>query len=332
MTQPGGAPTSPGSPAQPTGTPADQPAAAAQLGPGPARTLGFVAAGLAAVVYLLGFFQDEISLGTLLAGPLVIGGGFLAGAAALPKVGRVLVPATVAATTGALLLVQIATQAPALSITHIITLVLAFLVAAAAVAAVLFDAGLVSMPQPKARNRGGYPPQGYPGYGQAPGSAGYGYGYGHPEQGGYGQPGYPAPGGYGSAPGGGYGQQGPYGQPQQQAYPGDQTVTYGGPGPYGQQGGQAPAGPPRADTGAPPTWYARPDAPPPTPAAGMPPATGGIPLGSEAPTSSPDRPASPTDASAADRAEPGTDPARPADGGDLAEETRVISPNDRPTT
>lgn len=254
-------PASPGPANRPSGEQGvadDGPAPAAGLAAGPARTCAFVAAGLAGAVYLLGFFDDGLGLGALLAGSLTMGSGLLAGTAALPKVGRVLAPAAVLATTGALLLLQLVVLAPAVSTIVVITLVLAFLQAAAAVAAMLIHSGLVTIPAPKPRQRSGYPASGY-GYGQAPG---YGYGQ-YPDQGGYGQPGYPAAGGYpgygAQQPGGGYGQR--YGGPQQQpSYNlGDQTVNYSGAIPYGQ-----PAAP-RTDSAA-PDWYSRADAVPAAPA------------------------------------------------------------------
>ncbi|MDN5929684.1 MAG: DUF5336 domain-containing protein, partial [Pseudonocardia sp.] len=76
-----------------------------QLAPGPARLLAIGAAALVVVIYFLGFF-DELSITVSLTGSLVIGGGLLAGAAVLPKVGRVLVPAVVLLLTGTLQLLQ----------------------------------------------------------------------------------------------------------------------------------------------------------------------------------------------------------------------------------
>ena len=73
-------------PAETAPAPAD-----AQLAPGLARLLALIGAGLGVVIYLLGFF-GESGLTTSLTGPLLLGGGLLAGAAVLPKVGRVLVP------------------------------------------------------------------------------------------------------------------------------------------------------------------------------------------------------------------------------------------------
>lgn len=249
MTQPGGTPAPPGAGASTSETtPATSPDDG-RLGKGPARLLAYVAAGLAGVIYLLGFAASP-GLGTLVAAPLVIGGGFLAGAATLPRTRRLLVPAAVVAITGALLLLQVFVAEPATAIVGVVTVVLAFLVAGAAVAAVLFDAGLVTLPAPKPRDRGGYPGGGYPGYGQ---------GYGYPQQ----YPGYPPPGQHG----GGYGRPGPYGGPGYGS--GEQTTALGAPFPYGQQpGAGSPQAPARSDGGTPP-WFSRADAPP-TPAAGFP--------------------------------------------------------------
>jgi hypothetical protein len=238
----------------------ETPAAAssdAQLAPGPARLLALLAAGLGVVIYLVGFF-GELALATLIIGPLLLGGGLLAGAAVLPKVGRVLLPAAVAIATGALLLLQlVATEVAPL--VAIVALVLALLQVAAAVGAVLIDAGMVKAPARRpAAPQQGYPPQ-YGGYGGQPGY-GQPQGYGqYPEQPGYGQAGgYGAPPGYGQPYGGpppGYGQQPGYGAPQGygQAYGGQ--PGYGSPeqarqaSPYGQPEAR-PAGEPDQGAGS----------------------------------------------------------------------------------
>ena len=63
-----------------------------------------VAAGLGLVIYLIGFVTNLGGSSSLIL-PLLLGGGLLAGSVALPTVGgRVLAPAAVATTTGALLL------------------------------------------------------------------------------------------------------------------------------------------------------------------------------------------------------------------------------------
>jgi hypothetical protein len=226
--------------------------AGGRLAPGPARLLALLAAGLGLIIYLLGFFED-LGIATLLAGPLVVGGGLLAGAAVLPKVGRVLVPAAVAVTTGTLLLLQLVTAggAPA---TAILALVLAFLQTASVIVAVLLDAGLVTAPTPRPSAPSGYPQHGYGGYPQGYGQQG-GYGqYGGPQAGygqqpGYGgQPGYGQPGQYGTPQGGGYGQPGYGAQPS--SY-GQQAPA---PGSWGQQ---APGQPDAGAAQPTPPWYGR---------------------------------------------------------------------------
>ena len=246
----------------------------AQLAPGPARLLALVAAGLAIVIYVIAFFDEGQVLGGL-GGALLIAGGLLAGAAVLPKVGRVLVPAAVLVTTGTLLLLQsqVVYGAP---VAAIVALVLAFLQAGAVVGAVLLDAGIVRAParRPSARSGYGQPgPQGYgqPGFGQ---SGGYGQpGYGAPQPG-YGQPGYGQPGPYGSGPSG-YGQQGAgqpgygqgFGQPGA-AHPGAAQPGAAQPGQaWGQQGAQPDAAShssashsSASQPSAAPSWYGGTDA------------------------------------------------------------------------
>ncbi|MBF6178492.1 DUF5336 domain-containing protein [Nocardia otitidiscaviarum] len=158
----------------------------------------------------------------------------------------------------------------------IVVLVFAFAQTVVAIAALLFELGILKPPAPKpAPQPGGYGQGGQPGgYGQQPGQPG---GYGQQP----GQPSYGQSGGYGQQPGqpGGYGQQpsfgggqgtGPQyqqqpsygqqpGQPGQQSY--GQQPAYGQqpgqPGGYGQQPsyGQSPYGTgsqpqPRPDEGA----------------------------------------------------------------------------------
>ena len=181
----------------------------AERGPALARLLGLIAAGLGLIIYIVDFFADSPVLLSV-AGALVIGGGLLAAAGALPKVTGVYAPAAVAAVTGTLLLLQ-AVAAGASSTTTIISLILAFLESVVAVGAVLLATGVVTAPAPRPRQPQGYGQQGYGGYGQP--------GYG---QQGYGQQAYP-----------GYGQQQSYGQ--QQPYPG-----YGQQQGYGQQSAGQP--------------------------------------------------------------------------------------------
>jgi Family of unknown function (DUF5336) len=212
-----GSSTSPAAAVEPTGS---AKAGADQLPPGPARLLALVGAGLAVVFAVLGIFDDAFGFILPTFASLVIGGGLLAGAAVLPKAGRVLLPAAIAATTGALQLLVYAIANGASGIL-IAAVVVAFLVAVAVVGAVLLDTGLVKAPAPR--------PTQPPGYGQPSGYGQYPQGYG--QQGGYGQ--YPQ----------GYGQQG-YGGGQQPPGYGQQGQPgqYGGQQGYGQQPGYPPPG------------------------------------------------------------------------------------------
>src|SRR5918995_1368359 len=136
---------------------------APQLAPGPARMLVLAAAGLGLVIYVLGFV--DLGLSNTLTGFLLLGGGLLAGAAVLPKVGRVLVPAAVGVVAGTLQQLQTVAGGGS-STTAIIALVLAFLQSVAVIGAVLLDAGLVKAPAPLPRAPQGYGQPG--GYGQYP--------------------------------------------------------------------------------------------------------------------------------------------------------------------
>ena len=211
--------------AQPAAAPGERPALS-----GPARVLVLVAAGLAMVIYLLGFF-GQVSVTASFGGPLLIGGGLLAGTAVLPRSGRVLAPAAVLVVTGTLLLAQLATSVGGLSIV-VAVLLLALVQSAAVVGAVLLDAGLVRPPAARPRPLAPQYPEGYQGYPPSPPAPGYGPpdngspGYGQPGYGqpAYGQPGYGQP-GYGQS---GYGQPG-YGGPG--GYPAPPTVAIGPPAP-----------------------------------------------------------------------------------------------------
>lgn len=129
---------------------------------GPVVELALVAAGLGVVVHLLGYV-DGIGSSSSLIVALLLGGGLLAGAVALPTVGaRLLVPAAVAALTGALLLLQTVANG-ADSPVAIGALVLALLEAAAAGAAALLNAGVVRAPRPRPRKAAAPPQQpGFP--------------------------------------------------------------------------------------------------------------------------------------------------------------------------
>jgi hypothetical protein len=209
--------------------------------------LALVAAGLGLVVYLLGFVAD-IDLGTLLHGPLLVGGGLLAGSVVLPAVGtRVLVPAAIATVTGALLLLQVVAGG-ADSALAVGALVLALLEAAATAGAALLHAGVLRAPKPKPKKQAAATPPAFAGHPPQPGPVFPGQQY----------PGQPYPGPYPGYPG--------------EQYPGDQyagehayaqNARYGGsygvpgyppPPPYG-----APGFDPAAYGGQP--AYGRPDAP-----------------------------------------------------------------------
>lgn len=265
-----------------------------QLAPGPARMLVLGAAGLALVIYVLGFV--ELGLSNSLMGFLLLGGGLLAGTAVLPRAGRVLVPAAVAVVTGTLQLLQ-AVAGGGASTTAIVALVLAFLQSVAVIGAVLLHAGLVKAPAPR--------PSTPPGYGQPGGYGQYPPGYGQP--GGFGQ--YGAPQGYQGYGPSGYGQAGHYGQP-----------GYGTPG-YPQQPpqgawGQAPgqADPSGRASGA-PSWYGGAGSGETPSAPGTPPASG-APGASGEPTAAIPQPAG--------RPEPG-DPEQTS-----VDQTRFIQPGERP--
>lgn len=199
---------------------------------GPIAEFGLVAAGLGLVIYLIGFVADLGGASSPIL-PLLLGGGLLAGTVALPTVGgRVLAPAAVATTTGALLLLHevVLDGGTALVIG---ALVLGLLEAAAAIGATLMHAGALRSRPRKARRHsssavaghaGGprFPGQQYPGQpypGAFPPVAAprhpddqwtgeHAYGQNAQYGGQYGVPGYPPPPpyatpGYGPAPHGG---------------------------------------------------------------------------------------------------------------------------------
>lgn len=219
-----------------------------ERGPAMARLFGLVAAGIGLIIYIIGLFVDVPVTGDFI-GLLLVGGGLLAATAALPKITGVLAPAAVAVVTGTLMLLQRITVGDT-SATTVISFVLAFLQAVAAVGAVLLDTGTVAPPTPRPRQPQGYGQGGYGGgYGQQQGygPSGYGQQQGHPgygqqQQGGYGQqqPGYGQQQGYQ-----GYGQ-----QPTGQQPVGQPTVQQSG---WGQQ--QNPATPQAEPSGQNSGWY-----------------------------------------------------------------------------
>lgn len=253
--------------------PHGQPQAAQQPGPtsspggglGLSKILAIVAGGLGLLLYLLSFGADAGAYLRGLYGVLLLGGGLLAAASALPKAPATLVPAAVSVVTGTLfLLVDVfkgpafldpageAVQTPGLAVAAV---VLAFLQSAACVAAVLMEAGVVTMAASRRslfpqrswtpQQPGGYP--GGPGQGAYPGGPGSGGYLGGPGSGAY--PGGPGQGAYPGGPGqggypGGPGSGGYPGGPGQGAYPGGpgQAAYPGGPVYPGAQGyGAGPA-------------------------------------------------------------------------------------------
>ncbi|GAA3245384.1 hypothetical protein GCM10017691_52440 [Pseudonocardia petroleophila] len=308
-----------------------------QLAPGPARLLALGAAALVVVIYILGFF-DEFTFTGSLAGALVIGGGLLAGAAVLPKVGRVLVPAVVLLATGTLQLLQAVTGTAGQEFGDgpgavlIVGLVLSFVALALAAGAMLMDAGIIKAPAPRPATPPGYGQ--YGGYGQQPGYGG--------QYGGYGQqpPAYGQQSGYGGQYGGqpGYGQQ-PGGQPsgaQSTGQPGyapgyAQAAGYGGPGyptGYGAPG-QQPADPGQGSEAT--TSMATPGSAAPEAGQGWYSGSGSAaPSSAPAPdvSSSASTPASGSPVTPAEGAHAaGEQPAEP--GQDRVEETRFITPGEQ---
>ena len=273
------------------------------LPPGPARLLALVAAGLAVVFYLLGFF-GEIGIVSGLVGLLVVVGGLLAGSAVLPKAPRVLGPAAVITVSGMLALLQ-AVVAGNTSGLLVGALVVAFLASLAVVGALLIDTGIVTAPAPRPAAPAygqapyGQQPYGQQGWNQQPGYGQYGQAPGRPE---YGQPGYGQP-GYGAQPG--------YGQPGYAATP-------------------------ASGSSATPSW-AQPSQPTPATEAGQPAAPGWY-TGGTSPSSGASSPAAAPGSSdttgtvvtgrvTPSESSPSSSPA--ADGDTSADSTRIIPPGER---
>ncbi|SHG51611.1 DUF5336 domain-containing protein [Streptoalloteichus hindustanus] len=232
----------------PTGAPGAAPSQPGS-GFGLAKILHLATAGLGLLILFLGFakmldFRPESFYGALT--PLAIPALFcIAGVVAASVVvpgdhkpgilpAAITVPMILALTFGAL-----ATSVD-LGTGTILILIFGWLQAIAAVAAFLFDVGILKQPEPKPQfgqpggwnpQSGGFPQQ--PGQFGQPGQPGpYGQPgqFGQPQQPGqFGQPGQPAQ----------PGQPGQYGQPQQPGQPGH----FGQPGQPGQDPGQFGAGP-----------------------------------------------------------------------------------------
>lgn len=208
-----------------------------------------VVAGVGLLIYFVSFaFEIQAVIGSLIiAVPLVA--GLVAGVSVLPKQKNRVAPAAVLATLGLLLAISVSVAAGGgADWTIWVLLVLTLIQAGAAIAALLFHAGIITPPAPKPQ----FDQQ--PQYGQYGGPSQY-YGQQHqPQHGGQPyqqaqpqQPGYPSQyGGYSSGPNtGGYPVQSPQGQQGQQPSgpptPPTGYPTYGQP---QQSGSSAPSGGP----------------------------------------------------------------------------------------
>lgn len=192
-------------------------------GLGLGKILAIVAGGLGLVIYFLSF-SDDAGYFSGLIGILLVGGGLLAAASALPRAPATLVPAAVLVVTGTLYLLVGVASSPDIPALVVVALILAFLQSAAGVVALLAEVGVVKMAprsssypqQPWAAQPGAYPSGpaqgGYPSQGGYPGQSGY------PGQ----QPAGPPSAGFPSPP------QQPYFPP---------TAQYGQPGQYASQPG-----------------------------------------------------------------------------------------------
>jgi hypothetical protein len=107
----------------------------------PVRVLALASAVLAVVFALLGFLGAVSA--TEVAGALVLGGGLLAGAAALPRAGRVTAPAAVVASVGVVGLLQEVAASRGGSTLLLAAVAVAVLVWITAVAVAVMDAGFV---------------------------------------------------------------------------------------------------------------------------------------------------------------------------------------------
>lgn len=125
------------------------------------RPLAYAVAGVAAVVYLLGFVDD---LGNLVVA-LAAGGALLTAAATLPHRGRMLIPGCLLTVVTALVLAQGVVQSPFVSLVTVAALVLALVAGGLAVAAVLIDTGVLAVPARPRRPAQAGPPVAQPGPG-----------------------------------------------------------------------------------------------------------------------------------------------------------------------
>jgi Family of unknown function (DUF5336) len=233
----------------PYGTPQPAVSNSAAGGLNLAVTLGLAAAALALVSYACSFSDDADSALLVIALPLLIGSGLLAGANALPRAPKTMLVAAVLSATGALLLLLdvIKTEGDTSAIV-IIILISSLLQTAACVVGVLLEAGVVKLrPKPAyggpawGPQSGAFPQQ----YGQQPYGQQYGSAPQAPQQtqqyGQHAQQGGPTqqvgPGQYGGQPGGQHSAQPPFGQ---QPY---------GQGQYGQSGQPHPGTPPGGFSG-----------------------------------------------------------------------------------
>lgn len=196
--------------------------------PSSGQNMGFIlslaTAGLGLIVYACSFSDDAFSAGitTSVVLPLLLGGGLLAGAVALPKKPNTLLPATLLNALGVLiLLLLVIKNEDDTSAIVVVILIVGLLELAACTVALLMDHGMIKI-RPRMPGYGGQPQTG--GWTAPPGA--------------YPQPGYGAvPEGYGAAPGG-YGQPGQYGSQQPGQYPQQygSAPASGAQPPYGQAG------------------------------------------------------------------------------------------------
>src|SRR4051794_37880932 len=131
---------------QPPQVPIEVPSDAPESPGKPVRGLALASAGAAVVFAVLGFLGAAPATG--LTGALVLGGGLLVGAVALPRAGRVTAPGAVVATVGMVGVLQTATtiRGSGLLIAAIAVALLTWL---AAVMTALLDAGAFGARKPR---------------------------------------------------------------------------------------------------------------------------------------------------------------------------------------